>query len=48
MEASFQQNQPFQLVSVVEGEATLRTVSEEFIIKKEIILFFLLESKVLL
>jgi len=34
MEASFQQNQPFQLVSVVEGEATLRTVSEEFIIKK--------------
>ncbi|MEH7059736.1 mannose-6-phosphate isomerase, class I [Bacillus wiedmannii] len=34
MEASFQQNQPFQLASVIEGEATLRTVSGEFSIKK--------------
>ncbi|WP_411469799.1 mannose-6-phosphate isomerase, class I [Bacillus thuringiensis] len=34
MEASFQQNQPFQLASVIEGKATLRTVSGEFSIKK--------------
>ena len=34
MEASFQQNQPFQLASVIEGEATLRTVSGEFSIKR--------------
>ncbi|MEH6936118.1 mannose-6-phosphate isomerase, class I [Bacillus sp. JJ783] len=34
MEASFQQNQPFQLASVIEGEATLRTISGEFSIKK--------------
>ncbi|MGH0508183.1 mannose-6-phosphate isomerase, class I [Bacillus paranthracis] len=33
-EASFQQNQPFQLASVIEGEATLRTVSGEFSIKR--------------
>ena len=33
-EASFQQNQPFQLASVIEGEAMLRTVSGEFSIKK--------------
>ncbi|PFH74656.1 mannose-6-phosphate isomerase, class I [Bacillus thuringiensis] len=34
MEASFQQNQPFQLASVIEGEAILRTLSGEFSIKK--------------
>lgn len=33
-EASFQQNQYFQLISVIDGEATLRTVSGEFDIKK--------------
>ncbi|MFJ8416018.1 mannose-6-phosphate isomerase, class I [Bacillus paramycoides] len=33
-EASFQQNQPFQLASVIEGEATLKNVSGEFNIKK--------------
>ncbi|UYX51954.1 mannose-6-phosphate isomerase, class I [Bacillus thuringiensis] len=49
MEASFQQNQPFQLVSVVEGEATLRTVSGEFSIKKgnHFILPFGIESFVI-
>ncbi|MED2185291.1 mannose-6-phosphate isomerase, class I [Bacillus wiedmannii] len=34
IEASFQKNQPFQLASVIEGEATLRTVNGEFLIKK--------------
>lgn len=33
-EASFQQNQPFQLASVIDGEAVLRTLDEEFRIKK--------------
>ena len=47
-EASFQQNQPFQLASVIEGEGILRTTNGEYSIKKEITLFFLLELKVLL
>lgn len=34
IESSFQQNQPFQLISVIEGEAILITVSGEFRIKK--------------
>ena len=46
-EASFQQNQPFQLASVIEGEGILRTTNGEYS-KKEITLFFLLELKVLL
>ncbi|WP_144505664.1 mannose-6-phosphate isomerase, class I [Bacillus mycoides] len=33
-EASFQQNQPFQLASVIDGEAVLTTLEEEFRIKK--------------
>lgn len=33
-EASFQQNQPFQLASVIDGEAVLTTLDEEFRIKK--------------
>lgn len=34
MEASFQQNQPFQLASVIEGEGVLRTTNGEFSIEK--------------
>lgn len=34
MEASFQQNQPFQLASVIEGEGILRTTNGEFSIEK--------------
>ena len=34
MEASFQQNQPFQLASVIEGEGILRTTNGEYSIKK--------------
>ncbi|MGH1256961.1 MULTISPECIES: mannose-6-phosphate isomerase, class I [Bacillus] len=33
-EASFQQNQPFQLASVIEGEGILRTTNGEYSIKK--------------
>ncbi|MGG2063460.1 mannose-6-phosphate isomerase, class I [Bacillus sp. S14(2024)] len=33
-EASFQQDKPFQLVSVIEGEAVMTTVEGEFLLKK--------------
>ena len=33
-EASFQQNQPFQLASVIEGEGILRTTNGEYSIKR--------------
>lgn len=48
VEASFQQKEIFQLVSVIEGEGILVTIEGEFAIKRALTLFYQQQLKTLL